>query len=260
MLRDAGATWVILGHSERRQLYGETDAIVAQEDGGRDDARAQADRLRGRDAGGARGRRDAGRGRAPAARDRWTRSPGSPASAPSPTSRCGPSAPARSRSRRTRRRSTRTSARLLAAASPDARRATRILYGGSVKADNAATLSASRTSTAPWWSAARRSTRRAFGKIGRGGPAPRRAAALIDASTGRRSAGAGQSCALPRAAALRVRLRGRGGSSATSSRCSSARSRSASALQRERRFERLSSSLLPRRDRRRRARSTLARR
>ncbi len=30
MLRDAGATWVILGHSERRQLFGETDEGVAQ--------------------------------------------------------------------------------------------------------------------------------------------------------------------------------------------------------------------------------------
>jgi triosephosphate isomerase len=29
MLRDAGVTWVILGHSERRQLHGETDAVVA---------------------------------------------------------------------------------------------------------------------------------------------------------------------------------------------------------------------------------------
>jgi triosephosphate isomerase len=29
MLRDAGATWVILGHSERRQYHGETDAVVA---------------------------------------------------------------------------------------------------------------------------------------------------------------------------------------------------------------------------------------
>ena len=28
MLRDAGATWVILGHSERRQAHGETDALV----------------------------------------------------------------------------------------------------------------------------------------------------------------------------------------------------------------------------------------
>jgi triosephosphate isomerase len=30
MLRDAGATWVILGHSERRQLLDETDAVVAR--------------------------------------------------------------------------------------------------------------------------------------------------------------------------------------------------------------------------------------
>jgi triosephosphate isomerase len=30
MLRDAGATWVIVGHSERRQRHGETDAIVAE--------------------------------------------------------------------------------------------------------------------------------------------------------------------------------------------------------------------------------------
>ena len=28
MLRDAGATWVILGHSERRQDHGETDALI----------------------------------------------------------------------------------------------------------------------------------------------------------------------------------------------------------------------------------------
>ena len=30
MLKDAGATWVILGHSERRQLFGETDEDVAR--------------------------------------------------------------------------------------------------------------------------------------------------------------------------------------------------------------------------------------
>ena len=30
MLRDAGCTWVILGHSERRQLFGETDESVAE--------------------------------------------------------------------------------------------------------------------------------------------------------------------------------------------------------------------------------------
>jgi triosephosphate isomerase len=30
MLKDAGATWVILGHSERRQMFGETDEGVAR--------------------------------------------------------------------------------------------------------------------------------------------------------------------------------------------------------------------------------------
>ncbi|HLK40158.1 MAG TPA: triose-phosphate isomerase [Polyangiaceae bacterium] len=30
MLRDAGCTWAILGHSERRHLFGETDSVVAE--------------------------------------------------------------------------------------------------------------------------------------------------------------------------------------------------------------------------------------
>src|SRR4051794_38163397 len=30
MLRDVGATWVILGHSERRQNHGETDELVRE--------------------------------------------------------------------------------------------------------------------------------------------------------------------------------------------------------------------------------------
>ncbi|MFN0052019.1 MAG: triose-phosphate isomerase [Planctomycetales bacterium] len=30
MLRDVGCTWVILGHSERRQLLGETDALISR--------------------------------------------------------------------------------------------------------------------------------------------------------------------------------------------------------------------------------------
>jgi triosephosphate isomerase len=33
MLKDAGCTWVILGHSERRQHFGETDAFVAEKVG-----------------------------------------------------------------------------------------------------------------------------------------------------------------------------------------------------------------------------------
>lgn len=30
MLKDVGATWVILGHSERRQIFGESDELIAQ--------------------------------------------------------------------------------------------------------------------------------------------------------------------------------------------------------------------------------------
>ena len=42
MLRDAGASWVILGHSERRQDHGETDAAGARKGAGR--RRRRADR------------------------------------------------------------------------------------------------------------------------------------------------------------------------------------------------------------------------
>lgn len=30
MLKDVGANWVILGHSERRDIFGETDEIIAE--------------------------------------------------------------------------------------------------------------------------------------------------------------------------------------------------------------------------------------
>src|SRR5262245_42458831 len=30
MIRECGATWVILGHSERRQMFGDTDSVVAK--------------------------------------------------------------------------------------------------------------------------------------------------------------------------------------------------------------------------------------
>ncbi len=49
MLRDAGASWVILGHSERRAEHAETDEVVRQQGRGRGRRRADADRLRGRD-------------------------------------------------------------------------------------------------------------------------------------------------------------------------------------------------------------------
>lgn len=30
MLKDVGATWVILGHSERRDIFGESDELIAE--------------------------------------------------------------------------------------------------------------------------------------------------------------------------------------------------------------------------------------
>ena len=60
MIEEAGAEYVIIGHSERRRLFGETDAIVNRKTGGRARRRPDADRLRRRNARGARAERDAG--------------------------------------------------------------------------------------------------------------------------------------------------------------------------------------------------------
>ena len=49
LLRDAGAQWVILGHSERRAGHHETDDLGSAQGGGGDGGRADPDRLRGRD-------------------------------------------------------------------------------------------------------------------------------------------------------------------------------------------------------------------
>ena len=59
MIKEAGAEYVIIGHSERRQLFGETDETVNRKIARRARRRPHADRLHRRDAGRARGRRDA---------------------------------------------------------------------------------------------------------------------------------------------------------------------------------------------------------
>ena len=63
MLKDAGASYVIVGHSERRSDHGETERRRAREGRRRPARRAHADRLRRRDARRARGGRCAERRR-----------------------------------------------------------------------------------------------------------------------------------------------------------------------------------------------------
>ena len=57
MILETGATGVVLGHSERRQLFGETDAALKEKVPAALAARPGPDPLRRRDRGGARGRR-----------------------------------------------------------------------------------------------------------------------------------------------------------------------------------------------------------
>ena len=65
MLKDAGAEYVIIGHSERRQLFGETDEDGEPQAHGRRRGAADADRLHRRNARGARRQPDARRARSP---------------------------------------------------------------------------------------------------------------------------------------------------------------------------------------------------
>ena len=96
MIKDAGAEYVIVGHSERRRLFGETDAIGEPEGARGDRGRAHANRVRRRDARRARARRHARRARSaghgrPRRPHRRRRAP----SWSSRTSRSGRSAPGR---------------------------------------------------------------------------------------------------------------------------------------------------------------------
>ena len=141
MLKDVGCEYVIVGHSERRLLYRESDQLVARKFAAAHAAglvpilcvgEQLADREAGRTQRGRRAaaRRGAGAVRASARSSRpW-----------SPTSRCGPSAPAATPRPSRRRRCTPSSAAASAARDARIAAATRILYGGSVKAGNAAEL------------------------------------------------------------------------------------------------------------------------
>ena len=141
MLVDVGARYGLVGHSERRQYHGEEQragrAQVPRRQGGRPDA----DPVRRRNPERARGRPDrmAHRGAAGAGA-RAGRRPRRSTARSSPTSRSGRSAPAGPPRRSRRRRSTPSS--VAKSLRCDARIAGSlpILYGGSVKPDNAAAL------------------------------------------------------------------------------------------------------------------------
>ena len=94
MLKDCGLDLIELGHSERREHFGETDRDRGPEDGGRGPARLRAADLRRRDAGRARGRpRRRGPDRAgPRARCNSSRGEARRRRSSSPTSRSGRSA------------------------------------------------------------------------------------------------------------------------------------------------------------------------
>ncbi len=140
MLKDAGASFVIVGHSERRADHGETDVDVKAQGAPRRLPRASSaivcvgESEAERDAGKAERcrRRRSSKARCPTAM--W------PTRSPSPTSPSGRSAPgARPRSTISARciaRSARNSSSFYGDGGADIR----ILYGGSVKAENAAEI------------------------------------------------------------------------------------------------------------------------
>ncbi|WP_437687628.1 triose-phosphate isomerase [Sorangium sp. So ce176] len=136
MLKDAGATWVILGHSERRQLFAETDESVA-----RKVASAVAAELRPIVCvGETLEEREAGDTLAVVERqvraflDELAKQPGFGVIAYEPVWAIGTGKVARAEDAQEVHAFIRG---LLAKASEDLASVTRILYGGSVKADNA---------------------------------------------------------------------------------------------------------------------------
>jgi triosephosphate isomerase len=139
MIRDAGATWVILGHSERRQLHGETDAVVARKTAA---AMAHGPRpivcvgetLAEREAGATLAVVER---QVRAAVEALARQPGFGAVAYEPVWAIGTGKVARPEDAQAVHAAIRA---LLGATSGALAEQTRLLYGGSVKADNAAAL------------------------------------------------------------------------------------------------------------------------
>jgi triosephosphate isomerase len=139
MLLDAGATWVILGHSERRQLFGETDELVADKT-----RAAMASRLRPIVCvGETLSEREAGRtlevveAQVRAIMHAFVEAPGFAAIAYEPVWAIGTGKVAKPEDAQLVHARIRE---LLAEVNEEVAELTRILYGGSVKADNAAGL------------------------------------------------------------------------------------------------------------------------
>jgi triosephosphate isomerase len=139
MLRDAGATWVILGHSERRQLFGETDALIAKKTltamtTGPRPIVCVGETLAEREAGATLAVVER---QVRAVLDALARQPGFGAVAYEPVWAIGTGKVASPEDAQEVHASIRA---ILAGSSDDLARRTRILYGGSVKADNARAL------------------------------------------------------------------------------------------------------------------------
>jgi triosephosphate isomerase len=139
MLRDAGVTWVILGHSERRQLFGETDAVVAQKTAtamktGPRPIVCVGETLEEREKGTTM---EVVERQVRAAVGELAKQPGFGAIAYEPVWAIGTGKVAKPEDAQAVHAMIRS---LLEKTSPELARQTRILYGGSVKADNALAL------------------------------------------------------------------------------------------------------------------------
>jgi triosephosphate isomerase (TIM) len=139
MLRDAGVTWVIVGHSERRQLLGETDAVVARKTAaamitGPRPIVCVGETLEQREAGTTL---EVVERQVRAVREALAQQPGFGAIAYEPVWAIGTGKVARPEDAQEVHAMIR---KLLGETSEDLSQKTRLLYGGSVKADNAAEL------------------------------------------------------------------------------------------------------------------------
>ena len=133
MLKESGATWVLLGHSERRQYQGETDLQVAMREGLRPIA-CVGETLEEREAGQTLAVVER---QVLAFRGAFAEDPGFGVIAYEPVWAIGTGKVARPEDAQEVHAAIR---KLLSAASDELADVTRILYGGSVKADNAAGL------------------------------------------------------------------------------------------------------------------------